>query len=66
MTSTDLTEWAADLAADGLEPGADAITVDGDGKPVVRILLAFSPDMPQRARASFVLSLGQLLAAEGL
>lgn len=60
--SPDLTEWAADMANDGLEPGNDAITVDGDGKPIVRVLVAFRTDMSARARSGFMLGLGQALA----
>lgn len=62
MSTPDLSEWAADMAADDLEPGNDAITVDGDGKPIVRILLAFRSDMDARTRSSFVLALGEAIA----
>jgi hypothetical protein len=62
-TSTpDLTKWAADMAADDLEPSSDAITVDGDGKPIVRIHVAFRSDMSDRTRAGFMVGLGQALA----
>ena len=60
--SPDQTEWAADMANDALEPGKDAITVDGDGTPIARVLVAFRTDMSDRARSGFMLGLGHALA----
>ncbi|MFD6294550.1 hypothetical protein ACFWFU_07065 [Streptomyces sp. NPDC060235] len=60
--SVDLSEWANNLATDGLEPSANVLNIDGDDKPIVRLHMAFDPDMPERARQGFGLALAQVMA----
>lgn len=60
--AADVSAWAVDLGADGLEPSANAITLDGDDKPLARIHFAFSPDMDEATRAAFAARLAHLMA----
>lgn len=60
--AADVSAWAVALGANGLEPEDHALSVDGDGTPLVRMHLAFHPDMPDGARQAFVMRLGQLMA----
>lgn len=60
--AADVSEWAIQLGADGLEPSPNALTVDGDDTPLVRMHLAFHPDMDEHARASFTAALGRAIA----
>jgi hypothetical protein len=60
--AADVSEWAINLGADGLEPSSDHVTVTGDDRPIVRIHLAFDPGMPAAARAAVTAGLGQALA----
>lgn len=55
-------QWAVDLGADGLEPSPHVLNLDGDDKPVVRIHMAFDPDMPERDRQCFGMALAQVMA----
>lgn len=59
-----LSDWAVQLGADGLEPTAHVITLDGDGTPLVRVHFAFAPDMPEEARDAFVQGIGQAIDAQ--
>lgn len=60
--AADVSEWAINLGADGLEPSPNVLNLDGDDKPIVRIHMAFHPDMPERARQRFGLALAQVMA----
>lgn len=60
--AADLSAWAVDLGAEGLEPDDQTLTVEGDNKPLVRIHCAFHPDLSHRARAGFLLSLAKAMA----
>lgn len=60
--AADVSEWAVDLGADGLEPSTDQVTVNGDDRPIVRVHFAFDPAMPTAARSAVVAGLGQALA----
>jgi hypothetical protein len=60
--SVDLSKWAVDLGADGLEPSPHVLNLDGDDKPIVRLHMAFDPEMPERDRQQFGLALTQLMA----
>lgn len=61
--AADVSEWAIDLGADGLEPSDEhAITVNGDGKPIARIHFAFEPGMPDRMRTALVEGIGEAIA----
>lgn len=61
--AADVSEWAIDLGADGLQPSDEhAITVDADGKPIARIHFAFEPGMPDEMRAALVEGIGAAIA----
>lgn len=63
--AADVSEWAINLGADGLEPSDEhALTIDGDGKPLVRVHFAFEPGMPEEMRDAFVLGIGQAIDAQ--
>lgn len=62
--AADVSEWAINLGADGLEPSDEhVITLDGDGKPIVRVHFAFEPDMPEEMRDALVRGIGQAIDA---
>jgi len=62
--AADVSEWAINLGADGLEPSNDhVITLDGDGKPIARIHFAFEPGMPEEMRTALVQGIGQAIDA---
>lgn len=62
--AADVSEWAVNLGADGLEPSDEhLITVNGDDKPIIRILFAFEPGMPEEMRTAFVQGIGQAIDA---
>lgn len=63
--AADVSAWAVALGTDGLEPEDHTVTVDGDGKPLVRMHFAFHPDMDNAARNSFMMGLARTMA-EGL
>jgi hypothetical protein len=65
MGAADVSAWAVQLGADSLQPEDHTLTVNGDGQPLVRLHVAFSPNLPDGARQAFMLALGQTLA-EGL
>ncbi|MGW5123234.1 hypothetical protein ACWEQ7_04065 [Streptomyces sp. NPDC004069] len=58
----DVSEWAVDLGADGLEPSPNVLNLDGDGHPLVRLHMAFHPDMSERDRQRFGLALAHVMA----
>jgi hypothetical protein len=60
--AADVSEWAVNLGADGLEPSPHTLNLDGDGHPLVRIHMAFHPDMDERDRQQFGLALAQVMA----
>lgn len=64
-SSVDLSEWATNLAADGLEPTGHTVQLGvdpGDGdRPRVRLHFAFHPDMPDEDRDHFVMSLSKVV-----
>ena len=53
--AADVSEWAVNLGADGLEPYDGQLTLDGDDKPIARIHFAFAPDMPEEMRMACLL-----------
>lgn len=60
--AADVSEWAIDIGADGLEPLGSVLsmrTVDG---PLVRIHFAVRPDMPEEMRNALVEGLGMEIA----
>jgi hypothetical protein len=61
--AADVSEWAINLGADGLEPSDEhAITVNGDDKPIARVHFAFEPGMPDTMRTAFVEGIGSAIA----
>jgi hypothetical protein len=60
--AADVSEWAINLGADGLEPESHTLTVDGDGKPIARLHCAFAPSLDHRARVAFLTGIAQAMA----
>ncbi|MFE7105599.1 hypothetical protein ACFU98_10760 [Streptomyces sp. NPDC057575] len=60
--AADISQWAVDLGADGLEPEEHSLTINGDDRPIARIHFAFEPDMPDEMRAALVEGIGQAIA----
>ncbi|MFI1472078.1 hypothetical protein [Streptomyces wuyuanensis] len=60
--AADVSEWAVDLGTDGLEPSPNVLNLDGDGGPIVRLHMAFHPDMDERDRQRFGLALARVMA----
>ncbi|MFD9763218.1 hypothetical protein ACFWXI_06695 [[Kitasatospora] papulosa] len=60
--AADLSAWAVQLGADGLQPEDHTLSVDADGRTLVRLHCAFHPDLDDDARASFVAGLARVLA----
>lgn len=61
--AADISDWAVNLGADGLEPYDGSLTLKaGEDKPIVRVFVAFDPDMPDEARDGFVEGLGHEIA----
>lgn len=61
--AADVSMWAVELGADGLEPSKSCISVHGDEKPIFRMHFAFHPDMPVSMRVAFVEGIGSALNA---
>jgi hypothetical protein len=68
--AADLSEWAINLGADGLEPtghtfqlGAKGPNDDDPDQPFVRLHFAFSPDATDEERDRFAMRLTQVIAA---
>ncbi|MFJ1995274.1 hypothetical protein [Streptomyces asiaticus] len=63
--AANVSEWAVDLGADGLEPDGHTLQLGidpGDGdQPRVRLHFAFAPDMTHADRARFVMRLGRAI-----
>lgn len=66
--AADVSDWAINLGADGLEPSDEhLITVNADNgveRPIARIHFAFEPGMPEELRTAFVQGIGQALKAQ--
>jgi hypothetical protein len=60
-SAADVSEWAINLGADGLQPEEHQITVQGNGRPIARIHFAFEPDMPDTMRTALVEGIGQAI-----
>lgn len=60
--AADVSEWAVNLGADGLEPYDGQLTLDGDDKPIARIHFAFEPEMPEEMRIALVEGVGGAIA----
>lgn len=65
--AADVSEWAINLGADGLEPDGYTLQLgesdspDGNDRPRVRLHFAFHPDMDDDARHSFVMELSKVV-----
>ncbi|MFE2140232.1 hypothetical protein ACFXA3_00430 [Streptomyces sp. NPDC059456] len=57
-----LSEWAVGLGADGLEPVEHAVSLQADGRPIVRVHFAFEPGMPEEMRIAFVEGVAEEIA----
>ncbi|MBX9425473.1 hypothetical protein [Streptomyces lateritius] len=60
--AADVSEWAVNLGADGLEPYDGQLTLNGDDKPFARIHFAFDQDMPEEMRMALVQGVGNEIA----
>lgn len=60
--AADVSDWAINLGADGLEPEDHSITVNGDDRPIARIHFAFEPGMPDEMRTALVEGIGAEIA----
>lgn len=62
--AADVSDWAINLGADGLEPDEHRITLSAGEKPIIRVHFAFAPEMSDPARTAFVEGLGAAAARE--
>lgn len=62
--AADVSEWAINLGADGLEPEEHQFTLNAGPKPIIRVHFAFAPEMSDDARGAFVQGLGEAAARE--
>lgn len=60
--AADVSAWAVNLGADGLEPEDHSITIGAVGKPIARIHFAFEPGMPDEMRDALVEGIGEAIA----
>lgn len=60
--AADVSKWAVDLGADGLQPDEHAIIIGADEKPIARIHFAFEPGMPDEMRTALVEGVGAAIA----
>ncbi|RYJ29384.1 hypothetical protein CU044_2125 [Streptomyces sp. L-9-10] len=60
--AANVSEWAVNLGADGLEPEDQAITIGADEKPIARVHFAFEPGMPDEMRIALVEGIGEAIA----
>jgi hypothetical protein len=62
--AADISRWAVDLGADGLEPEEHQFTLNAGPKPIIRVHFAFAPEMSDDSRGAFVQGLGEAAARE--
>ena len=62
--SADVSEWALDLGAAGLEPDEHKFTLNAGPKPIIRVHFAFAAELSDDARTAFVEGLGESAARE--
>jgi hypothetical protein len=60
--AADVSRWAVDIGAEGMEPLDSILSMQTDIGPLVRIHFAVRPDMPEDMRANLVYGLGQEIA----
>ena len=61
--AADVSEWAVNLGADGLQPSDEHVITIGAGRPIARIHFAFEPGMPEEMRTALVQGIGQAIDA---
>jgi hypothetical protein len=61
-SAADVSEWAINLGADGLEPEEHSMTVKSAERPIVRVHFAFAPEVSERMREAFVTGIGEVAA----
>ncbi|MGW7247740.1 hypothetical protein [Streptomyces decoyicus] len=59
--AADVSAWAVNLGADGLEPTGHVLSVGAGERTIARIHFAFSPDMDDDTRTALVEGLGQAI-----
>lgn len=62
--AADVSEWAINLGADGLEPVEHQIGFKAGERPIVRIHFAFAPQLSDDARDTLVQGIGETAARE--
>lgn len=60
--AADVSAWAVQLGADRLQPEDHTLSVDGDGRPLVRLHCAFAPEVDNAARVAFMSLVGRFVA----
>ncbi|MFJ5151430.1 hypothetical protein ACIQCF_07545 [Streptomyces sp. NPDC088353] len=60
--AADVTRWAVDLGADGLEPLPEQLSAQTDNGPWFRLHFAVRPDMPDDMRRALVEGIGAEIA----
>lgn len=63
--AADVSEWAVNLGADGLEPSSNIVELKAGDTPIIRVHAAFHPDMDADARNEFTVRLGRFMADLG-
>lgn len=64
--AADVSEWAINLGADGLEPSDEHEITLNAGQPIARIHFAFEPDMPDDMRTGLVEGVGDAINEAGI
>ncbi|MFF7485592.1 hypothetical protein ACFZBC_08850 [Streptomyces luteogriseus] len=62
--AADVSEWAVNLGADGLQPDEHQFTLNAGPKPIIRAHFGFAPELSDDARDAFVQGLGEAAARE--
>ncbi|WP_431999282.1 hypothetical protein [Streptomyces sioyaensis] len=60
--AADLSDWAVNLGADGLEPTGHVLSVGAGERTIARIHFAFEPGMDDDMRTALVEGVGQAIA----
>ncbi|MFK4801714.1 hypothetical protein ACI3K5_23905 [Streptomyces sp. MPA0124] len=63
--AADVSEWAVNLGADGLEPSTEHEITLNAGRPIARIHFAFEPGMPEEMRTLLVEGIGDAINEAG-
>lgn len=56
--AVDISQWAVDLGADGLEPLGETLSFQGDNGPLLRLHFAVRPGMSDELRRTIVEGIG--------